>query len=188
MAWENEWTSEWMRKETLFFLIFLAETRVYNTIEQRYACILCFKVCTCTWWYSRVNGMIERCVEMTREREREVVSLFFFSFFFFFNFLVFWKNRKQKKIDRKRSRTQIETHFLRRRIFSYHVRYYSEPKKTRRWEDKDKIKEKVRRSEERNENLYILCRIHFSLQTCANASKAWKGMKGGRKGGEGGEE
>lgn len=139
MAWENAWTSEWTRRETLFFLIFLAETRVYiyNTIEQRYACILCFKVCTCTWWYSWVNG-IERAWKWERERER-AVSLFFFSLFFLI--FSFFGRIKEKKIDRKRSRTQIETHFYDDESFL--TTWYSEPKKTKmRRNIKNKIKKK----------------------------------------------
>lgn len=180
MAWENAWTSEWTRRETLFFLIFLAETRVYiyNTIEQRYACILCFKVCTCTWWYSWVNG-IERAWKWERERER-AVSLFFFSLFFLI--FSFFGRIKEKKIDRKRSRTQIETHFYDDESFL--TTWYSEPKKTKmRRNIKNKIK-KVRNFEEREMKTSIYYIVSNSLQSSVCKRKGVKRYEGGKKGGE----
>lgn len=127
---DDEWVNE--EGDSFLFDFSRGNKGIYNTIEQRYACILCFKVCTYIhddtreWMGSSVCG--------NDERER-AVSSFFFSLFFF-NFLVFWKNRKKKKVDRKRSRTrQIETHFYDYESFSYHSEsyyYYSESKKMRR--------------------------------------------------------
>lgn len=125
---DDEWVNE--EGDSFLFDFSRGNKGIYNTIKQRYACILCFKVCTYVhddtreWMGSSVCG--------NDERER-AVSSFFFSLFFF-NFLVFWK--KKKKVDRKRSRTrQIETHFYDYESFSYHSEsyyYYSESKKMRR--------------------------------------------------------
>lgn len=125
---DDEWVNE--EGDSFLFDFSRGNKGIYNTIKQRYACILCFIVCTYVhddtreWMGSSVCG--------NDERER-AVSSFFFSLFFF-NFLVFWK--KKKKVDRKRSRTrQIETHFYDYESFSYHSEsyyYYSESKKMRR--------------------------------------------------------
>lgn len=124
---DDEWVNE--EGDSFLFDFSRGNKGIYNTIKQRYACILCFKVCTYVhddtreWMGSNVCGNDER------------ESCFFVLFLsFFFNFLVFWK--KKKKVDRKRSRTrQIETHFYDYESFSYHSEsyyYYSEPKKMRR--------------------------------------------------------
>lgn len=128
---DDEWVNE--EGDSFLFDFSRGNKGIYNTIKQRYACILCFKVCTYVhddtreWMGSSVCG--------NDERER-AVSSFFFSLFFF-NFLVFWKNRKKKKLtERDRERDRSRRIFTTTNLFLTTLNLTTTTLNRRRWEDK----------------------------------------------------
>lgn len=179
---DDEWVNE--EGDSFLFDFSRGNKGIYNTIEQRYACILCFKVCTYVhddtreWMGSSVCG--------NDERERAVSSFFFSLFFLIFSF--FGRIEKKKSWPKEIANATDRDAFLRLRIFFLPL-----------WilllllwiEEDEKIKNKVKKSEklrgereERNENLYILYSVEFT-----SAFKRFEGVKryeGKEKRGEGG--
>lgn len=177
---DDEWVNE--EGDSFLFDFSRGNKGIYNTIKQRYACILCFKVCTYVhddtreWMGSNVCGNDER------------ESCFFVLFLsFFFNFLVFWK-KKKKSWPKEIANATDRDAFLRLRIFFLPL-----------WilllllwtEEDEKIKNKVKKSEklrgerERREMKTSIYYIASNSLQPSNVSKAWKGMRGKKKGGRG---
>lgn len=178
---DDEWVNE--EGDSFLFDFSRGNKGIYNTIEQRYACILCFKVCTYVhddtreWMGSSVCG--------NDERERAVSSFFFSLFFLIFSF--FGRIEKKKSWPKEIANATDRDAFLRLRIFFLPL-----------WilllllwiEEDEKIKNKVKkvRNFEERERREMKTSIYYiasnSLQP-SNVSKAWKGMRGKKKGGRG---
>lgn len=126
---DDEWVNE--EGDSFLFDFSRGNKGIYNTIKQRYACILCFKVCTYVhddtreWMGSNVCGNDER------------ESCFFVLFLsFFFLIFSFFGRKKKKLTERDRERDRSRRIFTTTNLFLTTLNLTTTTLNRRRWEDK----------------------------------------------------